>query len=391
MPFDQNESNMAKIPIIKKKFGQSYLVWFQNSNLYTQLEEPAWFVFRKIINRYKAETIASECAIRYGLPFDECLKFVNDIRSNIQQMNQPVEISDRAENYPIELRTKKFIPYSTKRYHLTENLIEFSFENQQFESYFHPLISYLETNKTSDKISYFELYEYEGRSVLRLNGEIKGIWNLDSTHNLIGFTYMSMINAMYNKKDDFWLMTVHAAALTNGRKTILFPAESGNGKTTIAALLQSRGYQLLSDDFVPIDRHLFRAWPFPIAMSVKNGAIKVLSSLYTGLDQRPLTKTAANKTVRYLSPDYTAEFSGLAFPIKEIILIKYDSTVDFEFKTADRLNSIRLMLDQSWILPNPGNSGIFLDQVAQWSFYQLTYSNNEKAMEAIATLFDHDE
>jgi hypothetical protein len=391
VPFDPNECNMPKIPIVKKKIGQSYLVWFQNSNLYTQLEEPAWFVFRKTIKRNKAETIASECAIRYGLTFDECLKFVNDIRSNIKQMNQPVEISDRAENYPVELRTKKFIPYSTKRYQLTDNLIEFSFEDQQFESYFHPLISYLETNKTSDKISLFELYKFHDKSVLRINGEAKGVWVSEKTHELIGFTYKSMINEMYNKNDDFWLMTVHAAALTNGRKTILFPAESGNGKTTMAALLQSRGYQLLSDDFVPIDRHLFRAWPFPIAMSVKHGAMKLLSSLYSGLDQKPLTQTATNKTVRYLSPDYTSEFSGLAFPIKEVILIKYDSTVEFEFKKADRLKSIRLMLDQSWILPNPGNAGIFLDRVAQWSFYQLTYSNNEKALEAISTLFDHDE
>jgi hypothetical protein len=382
---------MPKIPIVKKKVGQSYLVWFQNSNLYTQLEEPAWFVFRKTIKRYKAETIASECAIRYGLTFDECLQFVNDIRSNIQKMNQPVEISDRAENYPAELRTKKFIPYSKKCYQLTDNLIEFSFENQQFESYFHPLISYLETNKPSCKISRFELYEYQDMSVLRLNGEVKGVWTFERTGNLIGSTYMSIINEMYNKNDDFWLMTVHAAALTNGRKTILFPAESGNGKTTMAALLQSRGYQLLSDDFVPIDGHLFRAWPFPIAMSVKHGAVKMLSSLYSGLEQKPLTQTAANKTVQYLPPDYTSGLSGLAFPIKEVVLIKYDSTIEFEFKKADRLKSIRLMLDQSWILPNPGNAGIFLDRVTQWSFYQLTYSNNEKALEAISTLFDHDE
>lgn len=390
MPFDPNECNMPKIPIVKKKIGQSYLVWFQNSNLYTQLEEPAWFVFRKTIKRNKAETIASECAIRYGLTFDECLKFVNDIRSNIQQMNQPVEISDRSENYPVELITKKFIPYSTKRYQLTDNLIEFSFESQKFESYFHPLISYLETNKTSDKISYFELYEYEGRSVLRLNGEIKGIWNLDSTHKLIGFTYMSMINEMYNKNDDFWLMTVHAAALTNGRKTILFPAESGNGKTTMAAMLQNRGYQLLSDDLVPIDRHLFRGWPFPISMSVKQGAVEVLSSLYSDLEKKPTTKTAANKTVRYLSPDYNPEFFNLAFPIKEVISIKYDPTVEFEFKKADRLKFIKLMLDQSWILPNSGNAGIFLDQACQWSFYELTYSNNQKALDAISKIFDHD-
>lgn len=381
---------MPAIKYVKKKIGLAYLVWFQNSNQYTQLEEPAWFVFSKTVKRYKVDTIATECALRYGLHFDECLQFVHDLRNMINQMNQPTQLIDRVNNYPEELKTKKFIPYSRRRYKLTHNLIEFSFENKQFESYIHPLISYLETNINSSKISHIELYNYLDKSVLRLNGEVKGTWTLDRIPRLIGYTYMCMINEMYDKTDDFWLMTVHAAALTNGRKTILIPAESGSGKTTMAAMLQSRGYELLSDDFVPIDRHLLRAWPFPIAMSVKHGALEVLSSIYLDLEQKPIKQTATKKAVRYLSPKYNPEFLKLAFPIKEVVSIKYDPTVEFEFTKADRFSSIKLMLDQSWILPNPGNAGIFLDQVAKWTFYQLTYSNNEKALAAISKLFDHD-
>jgi len=381
---------MPAIKYVKKKIGLAYLVWFQNSNLYTQLEEPAWFVFRKTVKRHKAETIAHECSHRYGLSYNECLQFVNDIRSNIKQMNKYVEIADQDETYPDKLKTKKFKIFSTRRYQITENIIELSVENQRFESYLHPLIGYLETDNTNKKISLFELFEYEGKSVFRLNGEVKGIWTRDETNRLIGFLYMSLINEMYGKTDDFWLMTVHAAALTNGRKTILIPAESGSGKTTMAAMLQNHGYQLISDDFVPIDRHLFRAWPFPIAMSVKQGAMDVLSQIYPDLEKNPIKLTSSKKNVRYLTPYYNPEFSELAFPIKEVVSIKYDPLVEFEFKKADKLKSIKLLLDQSWILPNAGNAGAFLDQVSQWSFYQLTYSNTEKALEAISKLFDHD-
>jgi hypothetical protein len=381
---------MPAIKYVKKKIGLAYMVWFQNSNLYTQLEEPAWFVFSKTVKRHKADTIALECSHRYGLTFNECLQFVTDIRSNIKQMNRPIEILDKDETYPVELNTKIFKVYSTRRYQLTENMIEFSVENQQFESYIHPLIGYLETNKTNKKLSRFELFEYEGKSVFRLNGEVKGIWTRSETNRLIGFIYMSMINVMYNKTDDFWLMTVHAAALTNGRKTILIPAESGSGKTTMAAMLQNHGYQLISDDFVPIDRYLFRAWPFPIAMSVKQGAMDLLSQIYPDLETKPVKLTSSKKNVRYLTPNYNPEFSELAHPIHEVISIKYDPLVEFEFKKADKITSIKLLLDQSWILPNAGNAEVFLDRVAAWSFYQLTYSNNEKALAAISKLFDHD-
>jgi hypothetical protein len=201
---------------------------------------------------------------------------------------------------------------------------------------------------------------------------------------------MSIINEVYNKSDDFWLMTVHAAAVTNGRKTILIPAESGSGKTTMAALLQKEGYQLISDDFVPIDRNRFCAWPFPIALSVKQGSMDVLSSIYPVLEKEPVTLTTTKKKVRYLTPNYNPEISDLVFPIKEVVSIKYDPEVEFEFKKADQIKAIKLMLDQSWILPHAGNAGIFLDRVSHWSFYELTYSNNEKAVEAISRLFNND-
>lgn len=381
---------MPAIKYIKKRIGQSYLVWFQNSNLYTQLEEPAWFVFQKTVKRYKAETIATDCCTRYGLKFDECLQFVNDIRLNIKQMNQQTPVAEQIVNFPAELKAHKFEHYSTRRYQFTNNLIEFTVENQRLESYLHPLISYLETKVVDGRLSLFELFEYQEKVVLRLNGEVKGLWSHNDTHRLIGFIYMCMINEIFDKTNDFWLMTVHAAALTNGKKTILIPAESGSGKTTFAALLQSRGYQLVSDDFVPIDRHSFRAWPFPTAMSVKLGAMEVLSSLYPDLENEPIKKVSSQKTIRYLKPELGPEFFSMAFPVHEVISIKYDPSIEFEFKKADRLKAIKLMLDQSWILPNPGNAGIFLDQIANWSFYQLTYSNNQKALDAISHLFDHD-
>ena len=381
---------MSRIKYIKKKIGQTYLVWFQNSNLYTQLEEPAWFVFKKTVNRHKTETIISDFCWRYGIDYEQSGQFVNDIRRMINQMNKAPLISHLPENYPLELKTKKFIPYSTHHYQITNNLIEFSFENQQFESYIHPLLSYLESAKNKGKSSLFELFRYQDKSVLRLNGEIIGTWDRDKTHRLIGFTYMSLINEMYGKTDDFWLMTVHAAALTNGRKTILIPAESGSGKTTMAALLQSRGYRLISDDFVPIDRQLFQAWPFPIAMSIKSGAIEVLSSIYPDIDKKPIKLTSSKNNVRYLSPEYKPDSNSLISPIKQVISVKYDPAVEFEFEKADKLKLIKLLLDQSWILPHADNAKAFLDQVAQCSFYRLTYSNNDKALDAISKLFDHD-
>src|SRR5690606_33142888 len=134
----------------------------------------------------------------------------------------------------------------------------------------------------------FELFKSQDMIVFRFNGEVKGTWKKDETHLVKGLIFMYLINVIHGKTEADWLMTVHASAISNGRKTILFSAPPNHGKTTIAALLQNRGYKLISDDFVPIDRNSLKAYPFPIAMSVKQTSMDLLASLFPGLEQKPL-------------------------------------------------------------------------------------------------------
>jgi len=67
---------MPAIPYVKRKIGNAYLIWYQPNNQYILLEEPAWFVFRKILRRFKTETIALEIASRYGVSENGSLAFV---------------------------------------------------------------------------------------------------------------------------------------------------------------------------------------------------------------------------------------------------------------------------------------------------------------------------
>ena len=199
---------------------------------------------------------------------------------------------------------------------------------------------------------------------------------------------MFLINVLHNKTDDDWLMTVHASALTNGRKTILFSAAPGNGKTTIAALLQNQGFRLISDDFVPIDRENFFAYPFPIAMSVKEGAMDLLASIYPTLEQKSLNYITPEKSVRYLAPnDYPGSTKEI-YPVTEFIFIHYDKTADFIWEKLDPLTAMKYLLEEAWVAPVEGNAKLLFDRISQISFYELTYSNNQKAIDTITHLFD---
>lgn len=380
---------MPVIKYLKKKIGLSYLVWLSKGNKYLLLEEPAWFVISKIAKRYNTSGIAALCAERYALSTAECTTFVQDIQSTIKQMNQPSMVNESI-GFDSELQQYRFLPYSTHSYRLGTSLIQFSFETEDLEYYLHPLISHLKTDDTNERASVFELFGYHDKVVFRLNGEVKGSWSADESHLVKGMIFMNLINVMHDKTDDFWLMTVHASALSNGRKTILFPARPGSGKTTMAAMLQNRGYQIISDDFVPIDKYEFKAWPLPLALSVKQGAMNLISAMYPEIEDKPLNHITPEKSVRYLYPGDAPKSALQAQPVKEFVFITYDPKVDFKWQKIDPSRAVALLLDQSWISPSEGTAEILLNQLCQWSFYELTYSDNQKALESIDQLFDHD-
>lgn len=379
---------MANIPYIKKKIGQSYLVWFQNSNLYFQLEEPAWFVFNKINRRYKSETIAKECAQRYSQPYEEAIRFVNEMRRNIEEINKTYRKSHSTKKEMEAFLNHEIHPFSVHKYHLDAKVIRFSFETDWLEDYIHPLIQHLETRKGKTVTSEFELFTADDWVVFRLNGEVKGTWTKDESHFTKGKIFLELINVLYEKTDLDWLMTVHASAVTNGRKTILFSAEPGSGKTTMAALLKNEGYHVISDDFVPIDINLFNAYPFPIAMSVKEGSMELLTSLYPELEKGPMYQTSPTKNVRFLP--VKNEIMKMIYPVEEFIFVSFDQNEDFRMEKLDLLDAFKLLLDQIWVPPSPNNVETLFERIQQASFYQLTYSNNQRALDAINQMFEND-
>jgi hypothetical protein len=376
------------ILFIKKKIGKLYLIWFQNSNLYFQLEEPAWYVFRKTVKRYKSETIAKEFSNRYGLSYEESLKFVVEIRQKINEMNRPIGENNFIEEPVEEINKHVYSVYSKYCYDMQNRVIEFSYETDWLENYIHPLIKHLASNEEFKDKSNFELFTYKNRVYFRIDKKLIGSWKHDESHFTKGRIFIELINVLHNKTDDDWLMTVHASAISNGRKTILFSAAPGSGKSTIAALLQTQGFHVISDDFVPIEQSTFKAYPFPIALSVKEGSLELLKSHYPELEHNPLITVNAEKKVKYLPVEN--KIMKMVFPAKEFIFIKYDKSVDFKIEKIEPINAIKTLFEEAWIPPKPENVAIFLDRVLNISFYSLTYSNNKKALDAISELFEND-
>jgi len=379
---------MTKISYINKKIGTSHFIWLQNSNQYFYLEEPAWYVFRRIAKRHKSETIAKEFSNRYGLNGKDSLNFVLEIRQKINEINHPALQIEDTEKITSLHDKQACSPYSRFTYNMQSKIIDFSYETSWLESWIHPLIKHLESTGKPKERSNFELLTHENRVILRIDKVVKDSWEKDESSLVKGRVFIELLNVIHNKKDSDWLMTVHASAVTNGKKTVLFSAAAGSGKTTIAALLQTQGYSIISDDFVPVEKSTFKAYPLPIAMSVKEGSMNLLSAHYPELDINSFVKVSSKKKVKYLPVD--ANIVNLIFPVNEFIFIKYDNSVDLELEKADPVDALKRLFEEAWIPSSAENAAIFLDKILNVSFYNLTYSNNEKAIEAINQIFEND-
>lgn len=97
---------------------------------------------------------------------------------------------------------------------------------------------------------------------------------------------------------------LHAAALARDDGTLLLPAPTGFGKSTLAAgLARSDGWQLVADDLVPLDRAETSVRALPTAVCLKEGAWPLLRPLAPDLNAQPIFVRQDGKRVRYLQPE----------------------------------------------------------------------------------------
>ena len=101
-------------------------------------------------------------------------------------------------------------------------------------------------------------------------------------------------------------LLLHASSVEKGGRALLMTGESGAGKSTLAALLGERGWRLMGDEFALLDLDSGDLWPFPRAISLKNGAIQVMEGEAHAGRFGPLLEGTPKGAIRHLRPNDAA-------------------------------------------------------------------------------------
>lgn len=379
---------MKNIFYIYKKLGNSHIVWLKASNQYINLKRPAFDAFQLRAANTDKKIIAEILREKYGFDISLSQNLIGNIDTLI---SEKVSIE---ENYT-EINSiscfdcTEFIPYSTRQYIFNEKIFSVSFGNKNIEDWFHPIFSHYELLKAPKIYYHFEIFNYEGKYIFRFWEANENQKTNDLPIYDVKDLFSKLANLIYSKSESEWLMTVHASAITNQKKTILITASSGSGKTTLAALLLKKNLHLVSDDLVSVDKHL-KAYNFPSALSVKRGALNSLLDFYPELKDKKEFHFSDEKKVRYLATaSHTSENPGF-YPVREVVFVQYDPKTEFKLTRLKRFNGIKRFLENAYIPPNEECAGIFLDWALKTDFYSLTYSDKEKATDAMIKIFEND-
>ena len=360
-----------------------YVLWIAGVNRYLQLQEPAFCVFEYWVKGETAQYIAGICVSRYSLSEAESQSFVNELLLRFQLLmeNRPEEIDQPAD---IDLISGNSDYCTTFTYKIGATAFRFIYRNYYLEDLFHPLFQQFVCVPDLMAITAtYELYTEHGIDVLKVDGLKVCELPATSVNLFQGTVYMQMLNTIHGMLLSDWMGVLHASAVTDGKKAVLFTAPSGSGKSTIAMLMIARGYASLSDDFVPVAIREPEVFHFPAGISVKPGTAALLKDQLPQLQHVQTCEMPGEEL--YIAP--ASNNIHPSVPACAIVFVKYDTELAFELKRESNLGMMNDLIRQSWIAGTPEAAERFLHWYFNLPVYSLRYSDNKSAVEGIIKLF----
>jgi hypothetical protein len=377
---------MAKKVLLHKVIEDKTIVWFENKNEYVLFENTTADILKRINNGVSTKEIATALSKKLSVPLEKSIDFILNLERKINETKK----TDHLELVNDYGDIKKPTHYNfIKFYKINDIIFKVSYLNELELSYVHPKFSHLEIESSQEFHHEFEVFINHNYIFLYVDSKLIGSWGSKDIHYFQGKFSMELIQKIHQKKEEEWLGVFHASAISNGKKSMLFLGDSGNGKSTSLSLLQANGFTCLADDFVPVDAEKQEVYSFPAAISIKKNSLKTLLPIYPELEtSAEYNFTRLNKIVRYLKPNNDNFFSHL--PCHDLVFIKYEKDAKLSCKKISKLDAFQQLIPDSWLSPIKENAQTFLDWFENLNCYQLTYSENEKMIETVSNLFNDD-
>ena len=362
------------------------ILWLSEVNKYMVVIPPVDKIIELIWQGKSDPIIYKYCIEKLDVVPEEANQIVSLLRENLSK----IEWNEKSRSHENFLFAK--IPpafFECIRYYRIYNItFLFEYETSEIEHLIHPKFAHLEIPHTSEFTNHFQLFKLGSEIVLMVNGIQIGNWTSEMEHFMTGKVSMQILQKIYNKEENDWMAVLHAAGISNGTNCLMFLGDSGNGKSTLSAILMANGLDVLADDFLPIESKSELVCHFPAAISIKEKAFELLIPKYPQLKQaREINNRVTGKTFRYLP---TNRIEPLRVPCKALVFIRYEKDAGFRLEEMSGEEAFVQLVPDSWISPTSENATRFVNWFTSLPYYRMTYSDNEQMVQTVQKMLNDD-
>lgn len=366
---------------LAKKIGQAHILWFQASNQWVKFDEQQWFIFCLFKKNTSPEETVSKLCKQFPIKESAAKNTVENIYISIEELSNPNFLlpnlrlhNYEVENYTIQESKSRYYSYQGKAFKIV-------YGSASVEKYIHLPLAHLEANLFEDKIYTIEVFPYAERYFLRIEGDSEKTVSTETSGQIKHQLYVELANFFYNKTETDWLAFMHASAVEYNGKGLVLSSAGGSGKSTMAGLLQTKGFKFLSDDFVPIASNNLKIYTFPAALSLKGESIELLRAVGLNVQIAPPGKIAF---VKPLQPQLRGKHRG----VNVVVFVKYNNAVDLIFEPIPLLDALPKLIGETWVGNDILRAKRFIGWFTRTKFYQLEYGNSNKAINALTDLME---
>ncbi|SNR30155.1 hypothetical protein SAMN06265371_10111 [Lutibacter agarilyticus] len=379
------KNNLA--PTYSQIIDQHFIHWFQKSNSY--------IIINEVLNNYLTNyfTAKNKSDFIFKVASTEKLKnenleaeaIYNDISLFLEEQNKPLSLNEAKENeFDNSYRNYK------ESYQINKHTVEIYFSSEKIKQYIHPQLMHLCGISKNKKTTIFDIYEQHNNLHLFKNEKFIGSYEPTNYHLLQGRFVMELLCVLHNTKEHDWLGTFHASTVSNGKEAIMLVGDSGNGKSTFCSLLMASGLDLMADDITPILSKNKEVYHYPAAISIKQGAFEMLTNYIPHFNKFDSFDSGTKKgLLKYIPPQQHFENTIQHLPCTKIVYVKYDSLASTSLIKTGADKVLQTLIPDSWVSPQHKNAKQFLNWLENLSYYELNYSDNNKAIEFFKQLFSN--
>jgi hypothetical protein len=365
-----------------KKTGDCFVTWLEPLNRYILFREPAFEVFRMWSDGRDDDEVATVISGIYNVPQSAAARFVNEIITKLDML--VAASSDPGMAREVHEDAGSTHPFSEHVYAVNGSLAKVSYGSSMLENQIHPKLAHLCSGNGEAAGYEFSLSGTEGNYTLK-TGMGEKIW-FTLPEELAGGLFLQFLKILHGIEPLEWMGVAHGSAVAKGDDAIIFMAPSGRGKSTIAALMVAAGFELVSDDFVPVSITEPEVHTFPAGLSVKDSAIGTLSDSFPGIrEMKQVRRYGSNKTGVYLNFP-SASVPGRCRRARALVFVTYDRLAVCHLEKRNSEEYMDEFLRESWVGNNPAAAARFMDWFFSMPVYTLRYSDNKTAVEKLSQL-----